>query len=65
MQYVHPDNVILKPEEDFLHFTRLVQGVRTHWQRLTAEADRADVSRQFEAVTGNPQLTAQVLGDSN
>lgn len=65
MQYFHPDNVILKPEEDFLHFTRLVQGVRTHWQHLTAEDDRASVSKQFEAVTGNPQLTAQLLGDSS
>lgn len=64
MKYFHPDNVILKPEEDFILFTRLVRGVRTHWQRLDA-APRVGVASEFEAVTGNSRLTAQLLGGSS
>jgi hypothetical protein len=64
MKYFHPDNVILKPEEDFLLFTRLAQGVRTHWQRLDA-VRRVGLASEFEAVTGNTRLTAQLLGGSS
>jgi hypothetical protein len=61
MKYVHPLKLIMEPEDDFLLFQRLADGIRTHWLLIDDESRRATLAKDFQAATGNPELTLQLL----
>lgn len=61
MKYTHPMKLIMEPESDFLLFQRLTQGIRTHWLLIDDESRRAAIAKDFQAATGNLELTLQVL----
>jgi hypothetical protein len=63
MKFIHPTGLII-PENDFLLFQRLAQGVRTHWHLLDEESRRATLKKDLQVATANPQLTLQLLGES-
>jgi hypothetical protein len=64
MKFSHPMDIIMEPENDFRLFQRLVQGVLTHWQLIDEDSRRADLAKEFQAATGNHQITLQLLGGS-
>ena len=64
MKYTHPMKLIMEPEEDFLLFQRLAQGIRTHWLLIDDESRRSTLAKNFQAATANPALTLQLLKEA-
>lgn len=60
-KYTHPMKLILEPENDFLLSQRLAEGIRAHWLLIDDESRRGALVQDFQAATGNPQLTFQLL----
>ena len=60
-KYTHPMKLIMEPENDFLLFQRLAEGIRAHWLLIDDESRRRALVKDFQAATGNPQLTLQLL----
>jgi hypothetical protein len=61
MKFVHPQRMVMEPENDFRLFQRLVQGIRSHSLLIDEDSQRVELTRDFQAATGNPQLAAQLL----
>jgi hypothetical protein len=61
MKFTHPAGTLL-PEHDFQLFQRLIQGIRSHLQLIDDQSRRTELMQEFKAVTGNQELTQQLLG---
>jgi hypothetical protein len=62
MKFIHPASKLMEPENDFRLFQRLVQGIHTHSQLIEDDSRRIALAQDFQAATGNAQLTQQLLG---
>jgi hypothetical protein len=60
-KFTHPTDLMMEPENDFRLFQRLVQGIRSHWQLIDEVSQQAVLAQDFQAATGNPKLTTQLL----
>ena len=61
-KFIHPADLMMEPENDFQLFQRLAQGIRSHWQLLEEVGQQAALEQDFQAATGNLELTTQLLG---
>ena len=60
-KFVHPDGMVMRPEDDFRLFQRLIQGLRQHWQMLHDLSQRNELVSNFVNAT-NQSLAGQLFG---
>ena len=61
-KFVHPEEIVMKPEDDYRLFQRLIQGVQQHWPMVDDPTQRTDLIDTFVEATGSRNLAEQLFG---